>query len=109
MSLTLSFTCPCCNGGTDSMNITHNLKPMAIEAGIGGLWDISESEPRTTRAKFWIPRLELAVHLMTNDPARFRKLDSPNGWGLYDNFLPWVQEVLRRCKASPNLVLRVHG
>jgi hypothetical protein len=91
------------------MNITHNLKPMTIEAGIGGLWDISETDPRTTRAKFWIPRLELAVHLMTNYPKRFRKLDAPNGWGRYENFLPWVQELLRRCVEAPGLILRAHG
>lgn len=107
MSLTIFFKCPCCNRG-DAPNITHNLKPMAIEAGLGGLWEIVAGDPLTTRPSYWIPRLEIAVYLMKSFPERFEKHNSPNGWGRFENFLPWVEALLERCRESPSDSLRIH-
>lgn len=108
MSLAISFACVCCKR-TDTMNITHNLRPMAREAGIAGLWDISTDDPHSMRPKFWIPRLETALEVMRNRPERFEKHNSPNGWGTFVEFVPWVEELLRRCQDSPGDVMSVHG
>ena len=84
-----------------SQNITHNLGAMAKEAGIykvlwrpqeAGVWD----------AEDLIKPLEAGILLMASDPERFKELDSPNGWGTYGNFLPWLAELLEACRKNPS-------
>ena len=90
------------------MNMTHNVKSMAEEAGIEWLWVLSYY-PEAVKASSLVPALTHAVELMTRDPDRFRRLDSPNGWGTYANFLPWLQDLLRICTESPGLNVRATG
>lgn len=82
-------------------NITHNLGRMAKEAGIYDcLW--CPGEHGITKAEQLIEPLSRGLMLMKDDPARFRKLDSENGWGTYDDFVPWIEKYLEACKANPN-------
>ena len=38
---------------------------------------------------------------MKEDPDRFRKFDAKNGWGVYDDFMPWVEDLLNACVVFP--------
>lgn len=82
-------------------NITHNLGTMADEAGIyKHVW--RPEEIGITKASQLIEPLRNAVTLMKADPPRFEKHNSPNGWGLYKNFLPWLERYLAACEAYPD-------
>jgi len=71
-----------------SFNITHNLGVMAREAAIYEcLWE--PTEHGMINARNLIEPLSLGIHAMKDDPERFKKLEPDNGWGTYDNFLPW--------------------
>ena len=100
--------CECC-GRIDeffSSNITHNLNKMADESGIYGIvWRPDENG--ITKAKQLIEPLTKAIAEMKADPERFKKFDSPNGWGLYENFVPWLERYLRACEKEPEAFVRV--
>jgi hypothetical protein len=87
-------------------NITHNLTEMASEAEIyHALW--RPDEHGYTNAEQIIPILRKGVALLENDPERFKKFDSPNGWGLYIHFVPFVKKVLAACEEYPDADIRV--
>lgn len=89
-----------------SANITHNLNKMAGEAGIyEHLW--RPDEIGITKAKELIEPLAKALDLMRSDPARFEAFNSPNGWGLYKHFVPWVSRYLDACRDHPEALVRV--
>lgn len=84
-------------------NITHNLGKMARAAGIfEALW---ASEQFQTAADL-IPILRQGIAAMEADPARFKAHDAKNGWGTYEQFLPWVRQVLAACVEHPEAVPR---
>lgn len=84
-----------------SANITHNLGRMAGEAGIyKHLW--RPDELGITKAGDLIEPLAAGIALMVAEPTRFKEFDSPNGWGLYRNFLPWIAEYLEACRMYPD-------
>lgn len=118
-------------------NITHNLGAMADEAGIytalwhpaelldpekaaqireqsklgnyhdaGGVYEIERSLP-TVHARDVIEPLTAGLAQLKADPARFEKHNAPNGWGMYEHFVPFVEEVLRACKEYPDAEIRV--
>ncbi len=81
-------------------NITHNLNKMADEAGIyQHLW--RPEEIGITKAGQLIEPLEKGLALMKSDPERFKKFNAPNGWGLYEHFIPWIENYLSACKEYP--------
>src|SRR5574340_688216 len=81
-------------------NITHNLNKMAAEAGIYmHLW--RPDEIGITKARDLIEPVAAGLALMVAEPTRFKAFDSPNGWGLYRYFLPWIAEYLEACRRYP--------
>lgn len=89
-----------------SANITHNLGDMADAAGIyKACW--RPEEIGITHARQLIEPLRAGLALLESDPARFKAYDSPNGWGLYVNFVPWVREYLEACESFPDAAVRV--
>jgi hypothetical protein len=84
-------------------NITHNLVPMWREAGCADA--LYENDGKT--AGGILPALEAAVVAMRSDPARFMKHDSPNGWGLYEHALPWLEKLTNACRLHPDFIVRV--
>ena len=87
-------------------NITHNLNKMAQEAGIYEvLW--RPDEHGYTKAAQIIPVLKEGLKLLEENPDRFKKFDSPNGWGLYIHFVPFVQKVLAACEEYPDADIKV--
>lgn len=85
-------------------NITHNLGRMAKEAGIyEAIW--RPEEVPASCPKHVIETIETGLLLMKSDPDRFKKYDSDNGWGTYDQFVPWVEELLHAYKEMPELII----
>jgi hypothetical protein len=101
-------------------NITHNLGKMANEAGIyEALWrpyqlkegynipeddhdaeyDFEENNP--VRGYEIIPVIEKGLEDMIARPAHYKTFDSPNGWGLYKNFVPFIEKYLEALKEYP--------
>ena len=87
-------------------NITHNLGQMAKEAGIYmHLW--RPDELGLTQAGELIEPLRAGLALLKADPERFEKHNSPNGWGLYKNFVPFVENYLAACEETPGAAIYV--
>ena len=105
MSLDVYLTqpkCPTCGRGDQlfQANITHNLNTMAEEAGIYMyLW--RPDEIGITKAAQLIEPLAAGLKLMKSDPPRFEKFNSENGWGLYEHFVPWIENYLAACRQNP--------
>lgn len=108
-----------------SSNITHNLGEMAEKAGIyEALWrpyrlkqDYVHSEDYVVELKFEdnseitaneiIPFLEKGLAKLKSKPKYYQKFNSPNGWGLYEDFVPVVEEYLEACKEYPNSTISI--
>lgn len=81
-------------------NITHNLGEMAREAGIYDcLWRSGENG--FSKAGEIISLLENAIQDMKDRPEHYKKFNAENGWGTYEDFVPWVEEVLECCQNHP--------
>src|SRR6185295_6664084 len=89
-----------------SANVTHNLGPMATEAGIyEHLWRPDEIGIKA--AHELIEPLRAGVAMMKSDPPRFEKLNPQNGWGSYEMFVPWVVRYLQACEKYPEAEVSV--
>jgi hypothetical protein len=87
-------------------NITHNLNKMAMEAGIyEHLW--RPEELNITVARDLIAPLTAGLELLKSDPKRFKEFNAPNGWGMYDNLIEFVEDYLEACKANPDATIQV--
>jgi hypothetical protein len=102
--------CDCCGRVEEDgetlywANITHNLGKMAGKAGIYDcLWRPEENGIE----KAWdlIPPLQAGLGKLKSDPTYYRSFDSPNGWGLYDHFVPFVEDYLQACKENPDAIV----
>ena len=108
-----------------SANITHNLGDMAQEAGIyEALWrpyrlvdgyietdnydDELQFEQKQVIKAFDITNvIEKGLADMKARPDYFKKFDSPNGWGLYQNFIPFIEKYLDALKEYPDAIVSV--
>lgn len=87
-------------------NITHNLGKMANAAGIYEIvWRPEENG--ITTAEQLIEPLEKAIADMKARPEYYEQFNSPNGWGTYKNFVPWLEKYLAACKEYPDAVVEV--
>lgn len=86
-------------------NITHNLGRMAEAAGIYEcLW--RPEEIGITKAAQMIEPLTAGLKKLKRAPVKYSKLDSPNGWGRYVHFVPFVERYLKACIANPDAEVR---
>lgn len=109
-----------------SANITHNLGEMATKAGIyEALWrphrlvdgycitegdydsELAFEDSVTILAKDIIPVIEEGLQNLKARPKYFKQFDSPNGWGTYKYFVPFVEEYLHACKKYPDAIIKV--
>ena len=107
-------------------NITHNLNKMAEAAGIyEALWrphrlkegyDIPEDDyeaewefedNQTTVASEIIELLEKGLADLKARPEHFKKFNSPDGWGMYEHFVPFVESYLQACRMFPDAIIDV--
>jgi len=84
-----------------SNNITHNLVTMAEKAGIyEALWHPYKIKAK--KAKDVIEILEKGLKKLKAKPAYYEKFNASNGWGMYEHFVPFVEECLEACKEHSN-------
>lgn len=72
--------------------------------------DIAKSQPEEngiTTAEQLIEPLEKAIADMKARPKYYEQFNSPNGWGTYKNFVPWLEKYLAACKEYPDAVVEV--
>ena len=102
--------CPCCGASSEvqktlyTANITHNLGKMAKEAGIYmALW--RPEEIGAEYSKDIIEVVELGLRDLKDKPEYFKQFNSPNGWGMYEHFVPFVEKYLEALKEYPEGLL----
>lgn len=84
-----------------SANITHNLVEMAKVAGIyKHLWRPEEID--VTNASELVEPLLKGLSDMLRRPAHYRQFDPKNGWGSYDDFIPWLVKYIKACADNPS-------
>lgn len=87
-------------------NITHNLTRMAGAASLYSvLW-----RPEDNGIKFahqLIEPLRQSIKDMESRPDWYKVFDAPNGWGTYDQFLPWLKDLLKACEDFPDAEIEV--
>lgn len=107
-------------------NITHNLGKMASEAGIyEALWrphrlksdyNVPEGDHEAeyefekksqTFASDIIPILEKGLADLKWRPEHYEQFNSPNGWGTYEHFVPFVEAYLQACKDYPDAEIEI--
>jgi hypothetical protein len=109
-------------------NITHNLNTMASAVDVKfyyALWrpylivephhkifDDSKLEYEfedsvDVYCKDIVDILDKGLTKLKRNPTKYKKFDSPNGWGLYENFVPWVEEYLNKLKEYPDCLVIV--
>jgi len=87
-------------------NITHNLNKMAVECNLYDvLW--SPIENGYTVAEEIIDTLELGLNDLKKKPNYYEQFNSPNGWGLYKHFVPFVENYLNACKEYPKAKIEI--
>lgn len=77
-------------------NITHNLTAMAKVAGLYKvLWRPDENN--YTKAYQCIEPLSIGLLELVRNKAMYESYNSPNGWGMYEHFVPFVTSILSAC------------
>lgn len=97
-------------------NITHNLGKMASEAGLyEALWrpyrlkegyvpttdydkELEFEDANTTYAYELISIIEKGLEELKSKPEHYETFNSPNGWGMYEHFVPFVEKYLDALK-----------
>tara|TARA_Y100000034_G_scaffold91926_1_gene110996 strand:- start:648 stop:1016 length:369 start_codon:yes stop_codon:yes gene_type:complete len=87
-------------------NITHNLGNMADKADIYyALW--RPEEINCKYAEDIINLLESGLKDLKARPKYFEQFNSPNGWGMYEHFVPFVEKYLDACKKYPKAMISI--
>lgn len=112
MSLDVYLTvseCPHCGRAESTVydaNITHNLNAMAEAAGIyRACW--RPEEVAITKAAQLVEPLRAGLAWLKANKVEAERYNAPNGWGLYEHFVPWVEQYLAACEANPEATVRV--
>lgn len=113
LTVAVEVSCPHCDrvirvsdAEIYTANITHNLATMADQVGLyNPLW--RPHAVNVTHAKHLIEPLRAGIATLKNEPARFEELSPPNGWGSYENFVPWLEKLLVACEAWPSAAVQV--
>jgi hypothetical protein len=87
-------------------NITHNLGKMAKAAGIyQHLW--RPEEIGITKASELIEPLTKGLVKLKANPEKYEAYNSPNGWGMYEHFVPFVEKYLTGCLENPDAFIKI--
>ena len=69
------------------------------------LW--KPKEINITKAGELIPLLEKGLIDLKAKPEYYKQFNSPNGWGLYKHFIPFVEKYLNACKNNPDAMIEI--
>ena len=86
-------------------NITHNLGKMAKQAGIyKALWH--PECLKINKAGDIVGLLQKGLEKLRGNPQHYEQFNAPNGWGMYEHFVPFVEEYLQACIENPNATIK---
>ena len=89
-----------------SRNITHNLNKMAEAVDIyKHLW--RPEEIGITKASELIDPLIDGYSRLIKEKKFMTQFNSPNGWGMYEHFLPFVSAYIEACVMYPDATVEV--
>jgi len=104
--MSLTFNLYINNEEVFSRNITHNLGTMATAAGIYQvLW--SPEELGFKHAEQCIEFLSNGLTQLITHRKKYEEFNSENGWGMYSNFVHFVEAVLIACHKFPAATINV--
>ena len=87
-------------------NITSNLALMARKAGIyDSLWN--PSLVLSIKDQGLVKKLQTALDKLSADPAYFKQFNSSNGWGVYEDFVSFVEKYLEACLKHPKAKIEI--
>lgn len=87
-------------------NITHNLNRMAEAAGIyEHLW--RPENLNITKADELVYALKKGLKKLKAKPEYYKQFSASNGWGTYEQFIPWVEKYLNACIENPESTIYV--
>src|SRR3989304_1183656 len=98
--------CECCKREEEKSmvfhaNITSNLWEVAENVGIYKcVW--KPREIGIIKAGDLISPLSDGLEKLKSNPEYYKKFNSTNGWGLYENFVPWIERYLQACIDYPD-------
>lgn len=82
-------------------NITHNLTDMAEDAGIyKAVWRPEEID--LEKAGQAAPIIKKGLELLKSDPNRFKAFNPENGWGDYDGFVNFLDDLVENMEKFPS-------
>jgi len=84
-------------------NITYNIAPMWVVALGGAGIRRFEGAPGVEAAG----PLSEGVERMRADPATYRAMNPPNGWGNYEGALEYLDRLARACALHPSHRIRI--
>ena len=101
--MSLDFTLKINNEEIFDANMTHNVTPMWHKAGCYEALYMSDGQ----RASDIRDIIVDAVVDMMKHKAEYQKLDSPNGWGIYEHAFKFLISVAVACCDFPEATIRV--
>lgn len=84
-------------------NITHNLGKMWKEAGVYDALYNSKGK----MAKEVLPTLENGLQEMIAEPERFKQFEASNGWGMYEDAVSWLSDLIVQFKQYPEGIIDI--
>lgn len=82
-------------------NMTHNVGNMLDAAGLYQiLW---HGDGLVAGEQIGVLRRGLSA--MLTDPERFKKMSASNGWGTYEQVVPWLTKVIVAFAANPTAII----
>jgi hypothetical protein len=82
-------------------NFTSNVSCMWREAGA----DLAEFHGKV--AGECAPTLRQAIEKMEADPAKYKAMDSPNGWGTYEDLMPRLRVLRDWFERHPKATVKI--
>lgn len=83
-------------------NMTYNVAPMVVEAsGVSFSWYDGISCAKA------LPLLRRTWQQMKRDPETYKRLEAWNGWGTYDQFMPYLTRLYAMVRLHPTGVIEV--
>lgn len=89
-------------------NITHNLTEMADKAGLyDPLWNGHIEGHVIETAGDLAHILNPAIRHMDLNPDYYRQFNANNGWGTYEQFVPWLEKLRDNCLEYPKAKIKI--
>ena len=86
-----------------SENYTHNTNGMIRQAGIPDWpYDFLDNLRDNGKAGDMVEPLQRVLRNMRSEPAKYRAMNPPNGWGNYASLIPVLERLVDACEDFPD-------